>query len=112
MRYALLIELSSLRSQLEYCNDGIMGEGGQDHKVKEEKRDNCLLAKLLLTGKLVNDKLFLRTNIPIFHQSLAQTWHAGPAFHGHHFGNPTATEKFSTQLAPGQAIIPSARQGL
>jgi len=54
----------------------------------------------------------LRINIPIFHHSLAQTWHAGPAFHGHHFGNPTATGKFSTQLAPGQAIIPCARQKL
>jgi len=50
---------------------------------------------------------FIQTNIPIFHHSLAQTWHAGPAFHEHHFGNPTAIEKFSTQLAPGQAIITS-----
>jgi len=48
----------------------------------------------------------IQTNIPIFHYSLAQTWHAGPEFHGHYFGNPTATERFSTQLAPGQAIIP------
>ncbi len=65
------IELSSLRSQLEYWNDGIMGEGGQDHKVKEEKRDNCLLAKLLLTGKLINEKLLLKptfqySTIPLF----------------------------------------------
>ena len=52
-------------------------------------------------------KFLIQTNIPIFHHSLAQTWHAGPAFHGHHVGNPTATEKFSPQLAPGQAIIPS-----
>jgi len=37
-----------------------MGEGGQDHKVKEEKRDNCLFAKLLLTGKLINEKLLLK----------------------------------------------------
>jgi len=49
----------------------------------------------------------IQTKIPIFNHSLAQTWHAGPVFHGHHFGNPTATEKFSTQIAPGQAIIPS-----
>jgi len=57
----------------------MMGEGGQDHKVKEEKRDNCLLAKLLLTGELINEKLLLK---PTFQYStipwprlLAQTWH-------------------------------------
>jgi hypothetical protein len=44
--------------------------------------------------------------IPIFQHSLAQTWHAGPAFHKHRFGNPTARENFSRQLAPGLAIIP------
>jgi len=48
-----------------------MGEGGQDHKVKEEKRDNCLLAKLLLTAKLINEKLLLKptfqySTIPLF----------------------------------------------
>jgi len=52
---------------LECWNAGIMGEGGQDHKVKEEKRDDCLLAKLLLTGKLINEKLLLK---PIFHYSI------------------------------------------
>jgi len=43
-----------------------MGEGGQDHKVKEEKRDNCLLAKLLLTGKLINEKLLLKPTFQYF----------------------------------------------
>jgi len=83
--------------------------------VKEGKWDSALLALLeefLLTEKLINEKLLFKINIPLFHHSLAQTWHAGPSFHGHHFGNPTATEKFSTQLAPGQAIIPCARQKL
>jgi len=68
------------------------------------------LGKFLLTAKFIKEYLSLSINIPIFHHSLAQTWHAGPAFHGQHFGNPTATKKFSTQLAPGQAIIPSAGQ--
>jgi len=44
-----------------------MGEGGQDHKVKEEKRDNCFLGKLLLTGKLINEKLLLK---PTFQYSI------------------------------------------
>jgi len=76
------------------------------------KWDIGKLTKSLLTAKLIKEYLSFNINIPIFYHSLAQTWHAGPAFHGHHFGNPTATEMFSTQLAPGQAIIPSARQEL
>jgi hypothetical protein len=71
------------------------------NNVKEGKWDRALLAKLLLTGKLINENFF-EINIPTF---------PGPdlacraGVHGHHFGNPTATEKFSRQLAPGQAII-------
>ena len=58
---------------------------------------------------VIRQKL-IKTNITLFHHSLAQTWHAGLAFHGICFGNLTATEMFTRQLAPGQAIIPCARQ--
>jgi hypothetical protein len=69
-----------------------------------------MLTKLLLTVKLIKEHLSFGINIPIFDHSLAQTWHAAPAFHGRRFGNLTATEKLSRQLAPGRAIIPCVRQ--
>jgi len=77
-----ILELSSLCSSRyagEYWNDGIMGDLVLSN-VKEGKRDNCLLAKVLLAGKLINEKLLLKStfsprrrlyepeaNIPPFH---------------------------------------------
>ena len=34
------------------------------------------LDRFLLTAKSIEDYFFLKINIPIFHHSLAQTWHA------------------------------------
>jgi hypothetical protein len=49
---------------------------------------------------------FSEPNIPLFHCSLAQTWHARPELHRLCFGNITAKTTYSRQLAPGQANIP------
>jgi len=38
--------------------------------VKERKWDSGLLPKLILTGKLINENLLFKINIPIFHHSI------------------------------------------
>ena len=59
------LEISSLRLQLEYWSDGIMGDLVLSNVI-EEKGRNGLLAILLLTGKLISESFF-EVNIPIFH---------------------------------------------
>jgi len=46
---------------LEYWNDGIMGYG---------KLGYWVYWKNILIRKLINEKLFIKINIPIFHHSI------------------------------------------
>jgi hypothetical protein len=57
------------QAQLEYWNHGIMGDLVLSN-VKEGKLDSGLSVKILLTGKLINEKLLFKLNIPIFHYSM------------------------------------------
>jgi hypothetical protein len=71
--------------------------------VKEGNWDFGLLEKFILTwdGICQKRKFSFKINIPLFHHSLAQTWHAGPAFMG------TASETLQRQKCfPG-----NSRQG-
>jgi hypothetical protein len=56
-------QVSSLRSQLECWNTGMMEQWVLG------KWDSGSLAKPLLTGKSTNDILPLKTNIPVFQHS-------------------------------------------
>jgi len=40
--------------------------------VKEGKWDSALLAEFLLTEKLINEKLLIEINIPLFHYSMCE----------------------------------------
>jgi hypothetical protein len=51
--------------------------------VKEGNWVSGLLAKLLLTGKLINEKLPFKINIPIFHHSIIPS--AGQELKPHKF---------------------------
>jgi len=52
---------------LEYWSDGIKGSW---------EMGNWDIERFLLTAKSIKEYFSLKINIPIFHHSLAQTWHA------------------------------------